>query len=449
MRAFTLSQIINLLNGEKEASSIDVKGYCVDSRRVKPGEIFFALSGEKVDGHHFLYDAKQRGAIAAVVSEKYSHLFPEDFLLICVEDPLEALQNLAKFSLSLSNSRIVAITGSVGKTTTKEFIFTLLSGSYTVAVSPGNYNSQIGLPLTILNHTSGQEDVIVLEMGMTNSGQISKLISIAPPEVALITSVELVHACNFNSIEQIARSKAEIFESIHTKLGIMDYAIPNFAEISQATSCPKVSFSLIASQADYSRNSQSTDLYSKLENKKIDVSSFTVSGKHNQHNLLAAIAVARYFNIDWNIIQQRLAHLKLPERRLQYLECEGIVFINDSYNAAEPSVKAALESMPQPTSTGRKIAVLGSMMELGSFSHDCHLRVGEHALSCVDEFYCFGEECQPIVECWQKASKPTCLFSDFLELVEFLKKHLQVSDVVLLKGSSSKQMWKILDAFSQ
>jgi UDP-N-acetylmuramoyl-tripeptide--D-alanyl-D-alanine ligase len=177
----------------------------------------------------------------------------------------------------------------------------------------------------------------------------------------------------------------------------------------------------------------------------LDIPALPVPGRHNVHNFLAAVAVARYFAIDWDRIREGAAKLSLPEKRLQFVPKKGMLFLNDSYNASELSVKAALETLPAPKGSGRKIAVLGSMMELGAFSDGCHRRVGEHALGYVDRMFCLGEECLPIQEVWKEAGRPVSLFHDRGDLAAVLKEALEEGDVVLLKGSRSKELWKILD----
>jgi len=447
MRTLRLLQIVKMLNLKQNVPDLQVNGYCVDSRNIQRGQLFFALKGAHLDGHDFIDAVHQKGACAAVVCDSYSQTHG-DFTLIRVADPLQALQHLASSVLQMSNSRIVAITGSVGKTTIKEFVRTLLATSYSVAASPGNSNSQIGLPLSILNHTSGTEEIIILEMGMTESGQISKLTEIAPPEVGILSSVELVHACNFNTLEEIAYSKAEIFQHPKTKLGIINRDIPCYNEIVHATSSQKRSFSLTNSNADYTADPLNPfALLSNLDKQTLNIQAFKLPGKHNRHNLLAAIAVARYFNISWEKIEHQIAALQLPEMRLEEQIYNGVIFINDSYNASEISVKAALECLPEPKNGGKKIVVLGSMMELGKFSDECHRRIGEYALNLVDECYCFGKECQPIFDIWKREERPVSLYEDFSFLIEDLKKRVMPNDIVLVKGSRSKKMWSIIDAF--
>lgn len=445
MRSLTLAQILNFLHQHGETPSTLVSGYSVDTRNLQPGEMFFALKGERTDGHDHLAEAQKKGSLAAVVSKEYKGP-AHDLYLIRVDDPLMTLQELARHLLDQTPCRIVAITGSVGKTTTKEFIHTLLSGKYRTTASPGNSNSQIGLPLSILNQTNGKEEILVLEMGMTEPGQISRLIQIAPPEVSVLTAVALVHACNFSTIEEIAWTKSEIFHHPLTRLGILHRDIPSYTHIANSSHCRKHSFSLTSLEADYGIDPlNSKKLLARLEEQSIPLDRFNLPGRHNIHNLLAAIAVARHFHVSWEEIIHRIGLLQLPEKRLQFLTHKEIRFVNDSYNAAELSVKAALESLPPPDGKGRKIAVLGSMMELGKFSEECHRKVGEFALDFVDEIYCYGEECRPIYDLWKRAGKPVELFHDFEDLIACLRIVLKPADVVLIKGSRSKQMWKILE----
>lgn len=445
MRGMTLRWVGETLNGAVKLPPLPIAGICTDSRLLKPGELFFALSGARVDGHAYLAEVFKKGAVAAVVDKGFDGACG-DLPLIRVDDPLDALQKLAQAVLRTSSVRIVAITGSIGKTSTKEFIQTILSVKYRVASSPGNSNSQVGVPLAILNHTTGCEEILVLEMGMTHRGNLTRLIEIAPPEVAVLTNIALVHACNFESLEEIAWSKAEIFTHPSTLLGVIYQDIPVFDAICSSSSCKKISFSTTSPTADYGLDlTNERLLLDRLEKKGIEIGALPIPGKHNLHNVLAAIAVARYFKLSWEEIKQGIAQLKLPERRLQFVHLNGILFLNDSYNASELSVKAALDTLPSPEGSGRKIAVLGSMLELGQFSEACHRRVGEHALKNVEEMFCLGEECRPIEQIWKDSKRPVHFFSTREELVASLRQHLKPEDVVLLKGSRGKELWKVLD----
>lgn len=447
MRHLPLSLIASYLCCHEHYPPLTITGYSVDSRSVKSGDLFFALKGQKVDGHRFLHEVRDKGASAAIVNKNFeSHI--QNLTLIKVEDPLIALQTLAKNVLLENNTRIVAITGSLGKTTTKEFTKTLLSEKFYTASSPGNQNSQIGLPLTILNHTEGHEEIAIFEMGMTERDQIKALIQIAPPEVAVITHVSLVHSCNFASLDEIANAKGEILSHPLTKVGIIPKNVHNFHHLLHVGCCKKTSFALSEDPffADFTATQGSPYTLTQLSSKeKCHLHNFHIPGKHNLHNLLAAIAVARHFNMSWDAINHAIPKLSMHSRRLEFTEKHGIRFLNDSYNAAEESVKAALEILPKPEKRGRKIAVLGSMLELGSFSDACHERVGKHALKFVEKIYCLGSECQPILDIWKSEGKEAFLFHERSELLEYLKKDLQPDDVVLLKGSRAKELWKILE----
>lgn len=426
-------------------SPVYVKGVSVDSRITKPGDIFFALSGAKVNGHDFLRDAASKGAVAAVVSKSY--LGPDfGLVLLRSDDCLLALQDLAKAFVQRSRAKVVGVTGSVGKTTSKEFISTLLQTQYRVLTSSGNSNSQIGLPLTLLNHASLDADIIVQEMGMTESGQISKLVNIIPPHVAVVTTVALVHAENFHSIDDIARAKAEIFSHPTTQMGLY-HKDANYSDILRSTgTCLKHSFSITNESSDYYL--QEIDNQLKIRDpsgQSMVLPSLNMPGKHNVQNFLIAVAVARYFNVLWEKIIDAVPLLSLPERRLQYIEKMGAIFVNDSYNAAEISTKAALSALPSPKPGGKKIAVFGGMVELGKFSKECHKAVAEHALGCVDMMFCFGEDCRVVKECWDNAGQPVVWEMSRVDLVDALRKAVQPGDVVLLKGSRLKETWKFLD----
>lgn len=434
-------------NDNSSLSDVLIKGFCVDTNLLIPGQLFFALSGNKTDGHYYLEKAASLGAIAAVVKSSYTG--PDYNLpLIRVDDPLMSLQLLTKNLIAKSHAKIIAITGSVGKTTTKDFITTLLRKKFKVCSTHGNQNSQIGMPLSILNHTSGDEDILVLEMSLSEKGQIAKLVDIAPPDLAVLTTVALVHANSFNSLEEIALAKAEIFNHPKTTFGILDHEIEHLHSISRLSRCDKTTFSTIFEGADYFlREFQDKIRISGRNTEDFDITPLQIAGKHNRHNFLAAVVVARHLGLTWEEIELNSKNLVLPEKRFELSEKNGVVFINDSYNASEISVKAALESLPHPKGNGRRIAILGEMLELGGFSDECHRSVGKHALEFVDEMICFGDLCQPMQEIWLDAGKPFFISSNWNMIVEQTKRTLRENDVVLLKGSRAKGIWKILDEY--
>jgi len=447
MKSTSLQEISHLLKITAHYN-VRIEGVAVDSRLIRPGDLFFALPGAKVDGHAFLAQAAANGAAAAVVHTAYAG---SDFglPLLRSEDVLESLQLLAKTLLQKGKAQVVAVTGSLGKTSTKGFISQILSKKFKVSTSPGNSNSQIGLPLSIINHFREDDEILILEMGMTEAGQIARLVEIAPPTIAVVTLVALVHACYFESIEDIARAKAEIFSHPATKLGIYHFD-SNLSELLSGTgSCPKISFSTFNDSADFFLKSDAVKTQircsEKQSSKQHSGAPFSLIGEQTHHNFLAAAVVAAHLGMSWDEILDCIPSLALPERRLETIEKYGATFINDAYNAAELSMKAALKSLPTPKANCKRIAVFGGIVELGKYSKACHRSVGEHALKCVDLMLCFGEECKEIRDCWEEAGRQVVWAPERSEIVKALKDNLQPGDVVLLKGSRSKNVCKVLE----
>lgn len=386
----------------------DCTSAAVDSRLVQPGALFFALKGFKTDGHDYLFEVGKNGAKAAVVDKNYEgDSYGLD--LFFVEDPLFSLQELAKEVQSTRNTFIIAVTGSVGKTTTKEFIAHLLAAHYKVGKTPGNSNSQVGIPLTILNVLKGDEEIAVLEMGMTHSGNISKLVEIVAPDMAVITAIELVHAANFASKDKIAEAKGEILRHPKTKIILLNEKVKDY-------------------QFFPNENALETVYYSA--NDEIGPSTLP---NHLKENLAAAVFIARHFNLPEETIRERIDQIAPVERRFFTQMKSGIQIINDAYNASEPSMIAALHNLPHVT--GKKIAVLGEMLDLGKFSIECHERVGKAALEAVDEVFLIGEGCEPILRQFLEAGKKASLYHDRASLFKEVKPCLNDGDLLLLKGS--------------
>lgn len=438
-------KVAHILGLKDTFPSTPISECIVDSRKAKKGALFFALQGERSDGHEFLEEIALKGAIGAVVKKGYSKS-AYGMSLILVDDPLIALQQVAKTILSARKTPIIAITGSLGKTTTKEFLFHILSKRALTAANPGNYNSQIGLPLTVLNHTTGQEEYLILEMGMTHPKQIQKLTEIAPPHIAILTTVSLVHACNFESLKEIAQAKAEIFSHPNTAVKIVPQEIvKKFPELFLEGNF--LTFSLTEKDADYYLELSEHQFSITFKDEYTVFPLLSIPGKHNLHNFLAACVAAKALGFSWEDIREASLSLKLPEKRLQFVEKQGITFINDSYNAAVESMNAALQEMPHAKNGGKKIAVLGEMLELGQFSISSHLDVGKEALKHVQKLFLFGNGTKVIHDLWTEKGHDSSYYTHFEDLVVDLKKEVERGDVVLLKGSSANNLWKILDHF--
>lgn len=445
MRNIPVAKISHLLSCSLTFSENPyVFGYQIDSKLVQPGDLFFALKGVKTDGHFFLHEAKEKGAIAAVVSKQYRG--PDHgLLLLVVEDVVLALQELARYSLSLSHPKIVGVTGSVGKTTVKDFIATFLSSKYRIYKSFSSYNTKLTLPLSLLNR-KGDEEALILEMGMSEPGEIQNLVQIAPPCIAVLTKVGLAHAAFFpEGISEIAKEKAAIFSHPKLKTAIFYHEFHEFPELVSAISREKLSFSLSAREADYFL-SFSEGKYA-LDERGVRVHSFDLpfTQTHILHNFLAAVSVARSMKMEWDEIAAAVPRLEVPKMRFEIFEKEGVSFINDAYNANPESMRAALSNMPRPTGSGKRIAVLGAMKELGSFSKSAHEEIGLFAQGYVDHLLVLGEEAEPLCETFLEVKKPAELFLSHIALAKRLQQLISSGDVVLVKGSRSLKMEKLFE----
>lgn len=445
MKPISLHALAKLLHLHHPDKSV-IQGFAVDSRKVVPGDLFFALPGAQVDGHAFLEEAAARGAIGAVVKEEYRGA-PFKLPLLHVPDVLQALQDLARKSLKKRKSRVIAITGSLGKTTTKVFAAKLLASQYSIFATPLSYNSKITLPLSLLMADENAE-YLLLEMGMTHKGEIEKLLSIAPPEIAMITTVAVQHASNFpDGLAGISREKGAIFSHPKTEIGILHRDIHHFEEVKQIGKCPKITFSLTNRESDYflEQIPEGVCIYTKEERVVIPLQ---LPVRAHYQNFLAAVVLARLLEIPWEVIQKVAPTLKLPPMRFERVERGGIIFINDAYNANPDSIKAALENLPPPNPGGKVIAVLSEMDALGMYSEGGHSLVAETALQYADYLLCLGGRCETMQKIWKREKKPVELFQSRGELECALKKIVREGDVVLLKGARAYALDQILHQFT-
>jgi UDP-N-acetylmuramoyl-tripeptide--D-alanyl-D-alanine ligase len=415
-----------------------ILGASIDSRLVKKGDLFFALTGQRSDGHDFLKDVSEKGALAACVKEEYQG--PNfGLVLLKVPDVLTALQEMAKKVLEKRKCQVVAITGSMGKTTTKEFTATLLETTYRLTKSPLSYNSKSTLPLSILMG-SEEDEVLVLEMGMSEKGEIAKLISIAPPDIACLTTITYQHSTGFpEGLLGIAREKGSIFSHPKTKVAIVNKNAPHFDVIEKIGNAKKMTFS-IEGEADFSGEVAPNGI---LINKEIFIPCDLPMKAHYQ-NFLAAVTIARTMNVSWESIKKAALRLALPPMRFQKMERDGIVFINDAYNANPEAVKAALEALPKPSKEGKTIAVLSEMNALGNFTEEGHTSVAQAALSKADLLLCLGKNALTMKKIWDAAGKPVYHFESKESLKVALKSHVKKGDIVLLKGARAWALEELL-----
>lgn len=464
----TLADILEALTGFRpERANQVITEAVIDSRKVIPGSMFVALPGERVDGHDFIESAFQRGASLALIQREPSQpvdvldlrgdikpqglSLPETPYCLLVPDALQALQRIAYFWRRKLNLRVVGITGSVGKSTTKELVADVLEQRYSTLKNLGNLNNEIGLPVSLLMLSEGHQ-AAVLEMGFYVPGEIGMLCDIALPQVGVITNVGTVHAERAGSQEAIARGKAELVESLPADgVAILNYDDPWVREMASKTRA-KVFFYGLDPRADLWAD-EVTGLGLEGIRFRLHYGNETLHvrvpliGRHSVHTALRAAAVGLAEGLSWEEIIRglRSGHSQL---RLVAVRTEnGALLLDDSYNASPESTLAALNLLDELD--GRKIAVLGDMLELGPYEVRGHEMVGVRAAEVVDELVTVGELGRIIAVSARKSGLPESaitLLATTQEAIQHLEPHLQKEDVVLVKGSRGMRMDRIVAA---
>lgn len=413
-----------------------------DSKLVEKDDIFIALKGEKADGHDFLKEAAGKGAFGAIVNKDYGG---DSFglKLYKVEDVVEIIQGLAKKVMENKRGKVISITGSVGKTTTKEFLYNILCDNFTVSRNPKSFNSQRGLALSILNMPKKQ-DIVLLEMGMSEKGEMEKLSNIVKPDIALFTPIGLVHAGNFEGIEEIVQEKAKMRCKKRTEITIAPFDLLKYEDIFPQNST--ISYSIKDERADYFLCTEKNQIIIKGKNEAVFPKIFEET--HFLENFLGSFAVAKEMGMKNEDIEKRLIFLTAAPLRFEKVFRDGVLYIQDCYNANYLSMIAALENLPKVK--GKRIAVLGEMGELGKFSKMSHEMVGEVAAKKVDVLLCFGKETKYLLGKYNEGknhlSEISFYFEDLKLLKEKLNSIIQKEDLVLIKGSRFLELERIFNS---
>lgn len=432
--------------------SLSFHRFNIDSRLTEPGELFFALVARR-NGHNFVPQAIKKGATGAVVSQKLS-LPEKEVALILVKDTLEALHNLAIKVLQEHRVKVVGITGSTGKTTTKEFSSALLSSSFKVLKSEGNYNNQLGLPLTLLRLNDSHE-VAVLEMAMSAAGEIRALTEIAPPDVAVITNISPVHLEFFKSIEEIALAKKEILEGLKQDgTAVLNGDDPLVQKIAGDWKGEKITFGLSPECDVRAQNIQRRgfegmgfDLVYGAKHEEILFPFFLESFLYN---FLAASATAFAFSLPLENIQEKAKALEpFPHRGILLSLKDNIKLFDDSYNSNPKALEALLEGLAH-LSSKRKVAVLGDMLELGHEEIAFHIQAGKQVVKWGwDLLLTVGRLSRHMAEGALSAGMKRSQihsFKDSSEAAEDILDIAQDGDLVLVKGSRAIQTEIIVEA---
>lgn len=399
----------------------------IDSRLVKENDVFFALKGERVDGHEFLDEVAKKGAKAAVISKDYKLLKKPALELIVVDDVLKSLQELATKSLIGSKAKRIGITGSVGKTTTKEYTSILLEGEFKISKTYKSYNSQAGFPTALLN-IDKNVDFLVLEMAMDNKNEIKNLLKIAPIDIGVLTQLVEYHQ-NFETIEELGFAKKEIFSNQRTKIKLINKKLKHLHPFKNEDF---LTFSIEDKKADFYLDIKNECFYEMGKKTELKL---PFNEKHLLEDLTAAISICRLANEKYENIFKRFKDLKSEKMRFEKVMIKDTLFIIDCYNAPFSATIAALENLPKVN--GKKIAVLGSHFLVGKFSNEVHEKIIQVAKNSVDEILCYGKEWEHI--------KGIKLYPDYETIAKYLVNIMKKDDVVLIKGANILHMEKILD----
>ena len=423
-----------------------IEGWSVDSRTIRPGELFFALKGPRFDGHDFVGEALARGAVGAVVERSLPGVQGP---LLVVPDTQRALEAAGSWARDRFQGRVIAVTGSAGKTTTKDAIAELLGTAMEVARSEGNLNNHVGVPLSLLRLPE-QARAAVLELAMNHAGEIRRLAALARPEIGVVTNVGHAHVGFFESLDQVALAKRELIESLPPHgvavLNADDERVAAFAQVHPGL---VLTFGF-SERADV----RAEDVSFGAEGSRFRVGNVwfecPLPGRHGVMNVLAALAVARLFGLPLERLRDAVRKLEAGGMRGRRLMHRGVLILDDCYNSNPEALRAMLETLAA-TPARRRIAVLGEMLELGRWAEALHREAGRRVVECgVDVLVGIRGAARFLVEEAVRAGMPpgaAFFFEDPVEAGRFLRGLLREGDAVLFKGSRGVQVERALQEY--
>ena len=456
--AFALEEVLAATGGDlvRLGARTRFAGVTTDSRGLRPGELFVAIRGEAHDGHDFLGDAAERGAGAVVVERAHAER-PLRCGVIAVRDTLAALGDLAAFHRRRCRPRIVAVTGSNGKTTTKEMLAAILARAFgpgRVLRTTGTQNNLVGLPLTLLR-LAGTEEAAILELGMNGPGEIWRLAQIAEPDVGVITCVAPAHLEGLGSIHGVAEAKAELYRRLRpSATAVVNADDPLVSASARAFPGRKVPFGMapaagvtVGAQGIVDRGLEGTEFRLVVERREATIR-LAVPGRHNVTNALAAAAAAHALGVDIAAVQAGLEAFQPPGMRMEVTQLPtGVTVLNDAYNANPASMAAALSTLA--ASRGRRrLAALGEMRELGEEAPRAHRELGAAAAEArLDALFLLGPHAAEVRAGAEAAGLPAeriTIAASHDELAARLAAYCRAGDLVLLKGSRGAAMEEVL-----
>ncbi|MFE6137398.1 UDP-N-acetylmuramoyl-tripeptide--D-alanyl-D-alanine ligase [Bacillus sp. NPDC057893] len=446
-----LKKLEEVVGGEGLQDSfhhIEMHGVCINSKKIKEGNLFVPIIRVK-NGHDYVKEAMDNGAVASLWKKSYG-IPPKGMPIIFVDDTLAALQQLACYYRNESNVKVIGITGSNGKTTVKDIIGAILNSTYKVHKTQGNLNSQFGLPLTILEMKQGTE-FLILEMGMSETGQIRNLSQIAQPDVAIITMIGQSHLETLGSREVIAKAKLEVIDGLKDE-GMFLYN-GDESLLSRNNNMPGIECKSFGEKGtnDFYPNNVQLDEYGvhfKLNDSKKVQYDVPLHGKHNILNAIVGIAVGQFYNVPTEKIQEALQQINITHMRFQFLTAKtGFTIINDAWNASPSSMKAAIETLEKLNAYEKKIIVIGDMLELGKEAETYHREIGKMLnQENISYVFTYGEMAEIVAEEAMKtyATGQVQSYNNKAKIAEEVLKIITKKDVVLLKGSRGMALEEIV-----
>lgn len=434
----TIKKILEITDGKLVCGNEEeiVEKYSKDTRTINQGECYVGIMGENFDGNKFYKDAFKLGAKACIL-DHFGSTDEEMGNIILVEDSVKAVQKIASYLVDNVDAKVVAVTGSAGKTGTKDMIYSVLSQKYKVLKSPGNFNNAIGMPFALLNYIN--EDIIVLEMGMNGFGEIDTLSRIAKPDVAVITNVGTAHIGKLGSRENILKAKLEILNGMN-KDGVL--VINNDNDMLQTVS--GIDQKLVKFGINESSDYNASNVYTKngktffeINNKEYNV---PVLGKVFAYNALAAYSVGKLFDLTDDEIYAGLEGVILSGNRMQIMEENNYTIINDTYNANKEAMMSSIDTLS--SFENRKVAILGDMLELGEYEEDIHREVGKYTNGKVDVLITIGNLAKYIND---EFNGTKYHFDTKADAINDLKDIIKDNDVILVKASQGMKLLEIVD----
>jgi len=454
MDPLPLSTIAQFASGELNGESARlIERVSTDSRTITQGDLFVALRGENFDAHKFIAQVAEAGAAAAIIDRDWTATPPRGLAVIRVHDTLAAYQQLAANYRKSLRLKVVGITGSNGKTSTKDFAASILARRFRVTKTEGNFNNHVGVPRTILEATSADE-MAVWEIGMNHRGETAALAKLVAPDAAIITNVGVAHIEYMGSREAIAQEKGDLAVAVPANGFVILNADDPFSERIAARSKARVMFAGIqngtirASEIEQTADGAEFTISERAHRARVQL---PVPGLHMVQNALLATAVGRVFAMTLEECAAGLHAAPLTQARLQMREVNGVQFIDDSYNANPDSMKAALRTLAELDVDGKRIAVLGQMGELGAESERGHREVGETAAELsIDELITTDATSAAIATAARRAGlvKSTAA-KDTSEAARLLSAAASPGDLVLVKGSRSARTERVIEEFSK